>query len=86
MPLEVADSDMLGVVFPLAREESLKIPIEVTSAARDTVGRVCLDTDAACGFWYLQLIKLQPNGYVEAVHSRPCLEEYSEEGPIVARM
>src|SRR5207247_2194255 len=65
-PLEVADSDMSGVVFPLAREEGIKIPIEVTSAARDTVGRVCLDTDAACGFWYLQLIKLQPNGYVEA--------------------
>ena len=65
-PLEVADSDMSGVVFPLAREEGIKIPIEVTSAARDTVGGVCLDTDAACGFWYLQLIKLQPNGYVEA--------------------
>jgi hypothetical protein len=66
MPLEVADTDMPGVVFPLAREESIKIPIEVTRAARDPVERVCLDTDAACGFLYLQLIKLQPNGYVEA--------------------
>jgi len=65
-PLEVADSDMSGVVFPLARGESITIPIEVTSAARDPVDRVCLGTDAACGFLYLQLIKLQPNGYVEA--------------------
>jgi hypothetical protein len=66
LPLEVADTDMSGVVFPLARDESIKIPIEITGGARDTVGRVCLDTDAACGFWYLQLIKLQPNSYVEA--------------------
>src|SRR5260370_9591056 len=57
---------MAGVVFPLARGESITIAIEVTSAARDTVCRVCPDTDAACGFWYLQLIKLQRNGYVEA--------------------
>jgi hypothetical protein len=66
MPLAVADTDVSGVVFSLTHEESIKIPIEIRGAGRNIVGEVCADSDVACGFWYLQLIALRPNGYVEA--------------------
>jgi hypothetical protein len=65
-PLQVADTDVSEVVFPLTRHESINIPIEISNAPGDTGSRTCGDSVAACGFWYLQLVALKPNGYVEA--------------------
>jgi hypothetical protein len=66
MPLEVADADVSGVVFPLAHNEGIKIPIEIIGTGTKIVGWGCPDSDAACGFLFLQLIAFKPNGYVEA--------------------
>jgi hypothetical protein len=67
MALQVGDTDLAGLVFPLAHAARIEIPIEISSvASRKAAGWVCLDSDLACGFGLLQLIDLRPNGYVEA--------------------
>jgi hypothetical protein len=65
-PFAVADTDLSGVALSLTREGRVKIPIEIKSVARNLPGVVCEDSDAGCGFWYLQLLALGPNGYLQA--------------------
>lgn len=66
MDLRVADADISGTEFVLRHPDAVQIPIQITNAAGNNRGEPCPDADAACGFWYLQLIRFQPNGYVEA--------------------
>jgi len=58
MAVAVADEDIQGVVFPLGRRTSTEIPIQITAAPAN-------NADAINQAWYLQLIDLKPNGYVE---------------------
>jgi hypothetical protein len=66
MPIRVGDTDLPGIQYPLQRNTRSEIPIEIISVAPKPVNASCMPSDPACGFWYLQLVSLQPNGYVEA--------------------
>ena len=58
LPVEVANTDIEGVVFRLGRRTSAEIPIKITAAPAN-------DADAIRQAWYLQSIDLKPNGYAE---------------------
>ena len=64
--LEVEDVDVSGVEFILTHADAVQVPIEIASEVPKPAARVCPDADRACGFWFLQAVKLQPNGYAEA--------------------
>jgi hypothetical protein len=65
MPIQVGNTDLSGIQCPLERYSQSKIPIEITSIAPKPINAACVPSDPACGFSYLQLVTLQPNGYVE---------------------
>jgi len=58
MAVAVTDEDIEGIVFPLGRRTSAEIPIKITAAPAN-------NADAIIQAWYLQLIDLKQNGYVE---------------------
>lgn len=65
MPLHVTEGDISGIVLPVFREEPVRIPIEISSPAETAGGHPCAGVKVGCGFWYLQIIELLPNGYVK---------------------
>jgi protocatechuate 3,4-dioxygenase beta subunit len=67
MPLQVADTDISEVVYTLSRKTAIDLPIEVSGAAPpNDPNPVCADTEASGGFWFLQLVALDQQGYAEA--------------------
>lgn len=66
VPLEVGNADISGVDFSVNHSESVEIPIEINSAAGDSTTERCLAGNFGCGFWFLQLVRLKANGFVEA--------------------
>jgi hypothetical protein len=57
MPLEVRDSDLLGLAIPITLGRNVEIPVEVSTLARPGVeAHACHETDRmACGFWFLTI-------------------------------
>jgi hypothetical protein len=66
MPIEVGDADLPGIQYSLQRNTRSDVPVEIITVAPKPVNAGCMASDPACGFWYLQLVHLLPNGYVEA--------------------
>jgi hypothetical protein len=66
MPIHVDGENVTGLVFPLMHAPAPKLPIEISSIANTNAPReLCMQTRAACGFWYLQAMALQPTGYLD---------------------
>jgi hypothetical protein len=65
--IKVRDGDVSGVTLPVHFDDCLTIPIEVSSTAQRNANCVCMDDDAACGFWHVNFIRFNPSGEFDGV-------------------
>ncbi|ABF42072.1 hypothetical protein Acid345_3071 [Candidatus Koribacter versatilis Ellin345] len=65
--IKVQDGDLSGVALPAHSDDRLTIPIEVSSTAPPNENSVCLFGETACGFWYANFLRFNPQGEFDVV-------------------